>query len=265
MKQDKRVGGNLDRALQDNHAFNPMEVLKEGFQTTKSTFPTLLGAVLLSLAIFSIVLMLAIQLFVGTPDIEDPQTVLAMLLIQIIVMPPLFAAIHVMGMMHAVGKATQVGDVFRFMRQPLPFILVALITQLISQLSAGILPGLIGIIALGFISITLSMAIPLAAEYKLSPWQAIRCSFIATIKRFVPFMSVYAALFGLFVIGLLTFGIALIFVVPLFYNVKGIMYRDIFGIAIDTDDDRNGEAVIERTSSANSKARDRDGQGTWDA
>lgn len=263
MKQDKRVGGSLERALNDNHAFNPMDVLKEGVRLTKQSLPSLFGAVIVALAIFTVVLMLILQLFVGTVDIEDQSTVIAMLLVQVIVMPPLFAAVHMMGIHHSVGKSSQVQDVFMFIKQPFPFILVALITQLISQLAAGLLPGLLGLVALGFISITLSMAIPLAAEYKLSPWQAIRCSFIAVVKRFVPFFGVYAAMFGLFVLGILTFGLALIFVVPLFYNVKGIMYRDIFGVATDGAVDDDTEYF--QSNNGNDKGPQNSGQDTWDA
>ncbi|MCC5879836.1 MAG: hypothetical protein JJU03_08090 [Idiomarina sp.] len=269
MKQDKRVGGNLQQALEDKNTFNPVEVLKEGFNLTKSTIPSLLGAALLALAIFFIFLMLAIQVVVGEFDVDDPVTVLTMLMIQIMVMPPLFAAIHVMGMRHSVGGKTQASDVFAFIKQPFPFILIALITQIATQLAAGILPGVIALLALGFISITLSMAIPLAAEYKISPIQAIRCSFVAVIRRFGSFFSVYLALFGLFILGLFTFGLALIFVVPLFYNVKGIMYREVFGVAVPHDSAEQGEQrrdgnVADTTEGAKDKSKSSDSD-TWSA
>lgn len=237
MKHDKRVGGSLERALTDNHTFNPLQVLQEGVRLTRQSFAPLLGAVLVSLAIFTLALMLLIQFFIGSVDVEDPQMILAMLVLQILLLPPLFAAVHVMGITHSVGKSSRVLDVFSFIKQPFPFILIALITQIISQLVVGVLPGVIGLAVLGFVSVTLSMAIPLAAEYRLSPVQAIRCSFLAVVKRFFAFLGVYAVMFGLFIVGILTFGIGLIFVIPLFYNVKGIMYRDIFGVGISDNDD----------------------------
>lgn len=232
MKQAKRIGGSLEQALESKHSFNPMQVLKEGFQLTKTSIPSLLGAAFLALVIFTVILMLALQ-FVGEGvfDVENPRTVMIILLIQIMVMPPLFAAIHVMGMRHAIGEKTQVSDLFAFIKQPFPFILIALLTQVITQLTAGVLPGIIGLLVVGFISITLSMAIPLAAEYQLSPIQAIRSSFIAVIKRFGAFLNVYLVLLVLFLLSLVTLGLALIVVVPFFYNVKGIMYREVFGIA----------------------------------
>lgn len=268
MKQHKRVGGSLEQALENKSSFNPVEVLKEGFQLTKTTIPSLLGAALLALAIFTVILMVTIQVFLGGAfDVESPPTVMTMLLIQIMVMPPLFAAIHVMGMRHAIGEKTQVSDVFSRIKQPFPYILIALITQILTQLAAGILPGILALLALGFISITLSMAIPLAAEYKLSPLQAIRSSFIAVIKRFSAFFSVYLALFGLFVLGLFTFGLALIFVVPFFYNVKGIMYREVFGVGVpddggsfDAEKDRDSTYVTPRRDSADKVEND-----TWNA
>lgn len=262
MKEQQRVGGSLERALQDNHQFNPVDVLKEAFNTTKSTFASIVGAVVLALAVFFVVLLLALQLFVGAPDIEDSRTVMVVMLVQTLVVPPLFAAVHVMGMMHAVGKRTQVSDVFRFVRQPFNFILIALITQIINQLVAGVLPTILSLAVLGFVAVTLSMAVPLAAEYRLSPIEAIRCSFIAVIKRFASFLLVYAIMFALFLLGLFTFGLAWIFIVPMFYNVKGIMYRDVFGIAIDSDAD---DMQINSESTRQPQAQKPDDNGRWDA
>lgn len=257
MHQGKRVGGSLERAMSDNHSFNPFQVIQEGIRLTRQSFAPLLGAVLVCLAIFTLALMIVIQVFIGTVNMEDPQMILAMLVLQILIMPPLFAAIHCMGIMQSVGATSRVQDVFKFIKQPFPFVLVALITQIISQLAAGLLPGVIGLAMLGFISVTLSMAIPLVAEYKLSPLQAIRCSFLAVIKRFLPFLGVYAVMFGLFIVGILTFGIGLIFVIPLFYNVKGIMYRDIFGVGIQDND--TTLSALTTTQEHNSK------HDTWDA
>lgn len=240
MKQDNRVGGNLQQALEQNNTFNPMEVLKEGFNLTKTTIPSLIGAALVALAIFFVILMLVVQFAVDDFDIENQTTALTILLVQIMVMPPLFAAIHVMGMRHSVGGRTKASDVFNFIKQPFPFILVALLTQIATQLAAGVLPGIIGVLVLGFISITFSMAIPLAAEYQLSPVQAIRCSFLAVLKRFGSFFSVYIALFGLFLLGIFTLGLGLIFVVPMYYNVKGIMYREVFGISVPDNHENSG-------------------------
>ena len=234
MKQAKRIGGNLEQALESKQGFNPMQVLKEGFQLTKVSIPSLLGAAFLALVIFSVILLLALQFFnEGTFDVENPRTVMIMLMIQIIVMPPLFAAIHVMGMRHAIGQKTQVSDLFAFIKQPLPFILIALLTQVATQLSAGLLPGITSLVVIVFISVALSMAIPLAAEYRLPALQAIRCSFIAVLKRSGAFFSVYIIFFVLFLLSLLTFGLGLILVVPFFYNVKGVMYREVFGIGVE--------------------------------
>ncbi|RUO34972.1 hypothetical protein [Aliidiomarina soli] len=240
MKQDKRVGGNLERALQENHSFKPLDVLVEGWQLTKVSFLSLLGAIFLGFLVFLAIAMVLMQVFIGTPDPEDARTVMTLQLTQTLVMPPLFAAIHVMGLRHSVGEKTRPMDVFNFIRQPFPFITVAVISQLLTLLAAGILPPLVALPVMGFILLTLSMALPLVADYKLRPFAAVKSSFIATTRRFGSFLLVYVVMFVLFLLSLLTLGILLIVVAPYFYNVKAVMYREVFGVVAGQDQQGDG-------------------------
>ena len=40
----------------------------------------------------------------------------------------------------------------------------------------------------------------------------------------------FAIFFVLFLLGMVTFGLAFIWIVPLYYNVTGILYNDLFGV-----------------------------------
>ncbi len=236
----KRVGGNLQRALDDNQSFNSGAVLKEAFDLTKTTIFSLAGGVFVMFILFIVIASVILTFTTDQVSVEDPNTVLAIFVTQILFTPPLLAALHYMGIRHSVGDKTSVKNLFMFLKKPLPFIVASLITQLFYQLLMGFLPGAAGIIVVFVGNLLFCMVLPLIAEYQLSPFQAIRVSFIAVGKRFGPFLQVYLVMFGLFVLGLFTLGIAFIFVFPFYYNLIGVIYRELFGVSVDDHKPWNG-------------------------
>jgi hypothetical protein len=99
-----------------------------------------------------------------------------------------------------------------------------------------------------YLAVALSLALPLVVEKKLSPIKAIIISVQVTrfqwFKLFTIYTLLIVALFlsllplvilaetQLNIVGIMFFLFALTFIAPLFYNVKGILYREIFGMQI---------------------------------
>jgi hypothetical protein len=52
----------------------------------------------------------------------------------------------------------------------------------------------------------------------------------------------FAIFLVLFVIGMLTFGLAFIWVLPLYYNVTGILYNDLFGTDVEAPQTQAGNS-----------------------
>lgn len=63
------------------------------------------------------------------------------------------------------------------------------------------------------------------------PAKAIFTSIKVVNHQWLNFVKLYAVFFLLLLLVLITFGIAMIWVAPFYYNVKGILYRDIFGLS----------------------------------
>ncbi|RUO25679.1 hypothetical protein CWE09_02820 [Aliidiomarina minuta] len=259
MSNKKRVGGSLDKALRQESEFRPVAVLSEGWELTKTTFSPLLGALVVALAILVIAIMLVIQfMFGGELNLEEGNSTQILGLLQLLIMPPLMAAVHMMGIQHSIGKKSRVNDVFMFLKRPFPLIITAIITSLIVQLPGMFAAGsILVLLIIAFFSITLSMALPLVAEYQLSPLQAVKTSFLVVIKRFFAFATVYAAMLGLFIVAAIPFGLGLIWVAPMYYNVKGILYREIFGVATDENEAKTSHKAEDNDDSDNSN--------TWSA
>jgi membrane-anchored glycerophosphoryl diester phosphodiesterase (GDPDase) len=103
-----------------------------------------------------------------------------------------------------------------------------------------------------YLAVALSLTLPLVVEKKLSPIKAIVLSLQVTRFQWFKLLAIYTFLFlALFlsilplviiantqfsVIGVMFFLIALTFLAPLFYNVKGILYREIFGMQLQAID-----------------------------
>ena len=107
------------------------------------------------------------------------------------------------------------------------FIFIAsatLMVALLSQLGFTLfLP--IGI----YVLITTMFVQPLVADRAMSPLAALILSIKVSNKYLVKLAICYLAFFAMLVFVMITFGFALIWVGPLFFNFKGILYNDLFG------------------------------------
>lgn len=90
---------------------------------------------------------------------------------------------------------------------------------------------IIGFVLVVFISIRLSMALPLVLDCHLNPIKAIKLSFHGTRKNFWRLLLINLIYLICATISLLTIGIAGIWLAPFFYILYGVVYKTLFGIA----------------------------------
>lgn len=177
--------------------------------------------------VISMLLLLFVDAFTQQNGIDkdayDVQLITNLLLTALIA--PFAAALVMMGVDTSIGKATKFSDVFQFVSKTLILTVTAILTTAIVQIGLllFILPGFYMLIATGF-------AIPLVLDRRLMPAAAVFTSIRVVNHQWLAFVKLYALFFVLLLLVAFTFGIALIWVAPFYYNVKGILYRDIFGV-----------------------------------
>jgi hypothetical protein len=155
--------------------------------------------------------------------------------------------VEMMGVYHAVGLKTNSKLIFAFLKRGSWVAVCALLTSVLVTLGMSLfyLPGI-------YLAVALSLTLPLVVEKKLSPIKAIVLSLQVTRFQWFKLLAIYTFLFlALFlsilplviiantpfsVMGVMFFLIALTFLAPLFYNVKGILYREIFGMQLQAVD-----------------------------
>lgn len=254
-----RVGGSPAGALSNNFTLNSNDILQEAWELTKSTkLPFLLGTII----IYAIAVAFSFVLEPFQPDqnkIEDLVRIPWLLVLGQIavhfVLAVLIAGLISMGLRNAVrhvktaeveativppNSATMVFSHFSTAWPIVAIELTKMLGLLVIILAASALAtalslslttifGVVTLIALTF-ALGLSLAVPLVIKDQLGPLKAMRISLTVVFRRLFVFLSLYAVFFVLAILSLLTLGIGLIWTIPLFYNAKGIIYREVFGI-----------------------------------
>jgi hypothetical protein len=159
---------------------------------------------------------------------------------------PFIVGVEMMGVFHSVGLKTQPKLIFGFLKRGSWVAVSALLTSTLVTIGLTLfyLPGI-------FLAVALSLVLPLVVEKKMSPIKAISVSIQATRFQWFKIFSLYLILalavlvaalpiaatsaseLGFIAIAFFLFCLA--YLAPLFYNVKGILYREIFGLQMQAN------------------------------
>ncbi|MGF1710974.1 hypothetical protein L4C37_10420 [Vibrio kagoshimensis] len=240
IEKDFNLGGSIERALSGNYELKATAVFQEAWKYTVNHFlsfsPAIVALMFIQLAIFYI----ALQLQLGDPSVIldaviDPEAFTPQIVESIfianfsyeVVSAPIYAGISLMAMSHAAGLNTKLKHIGKGLQFTVPVILVTLFSLMLQGIAGMILPFLSIYFSLAF-----SHSILLICEKKVPPMQALLLSLRAINKKIFVVASIYLLVMLMFVIAAMMYGIGLIFVLPFFFHVKGILYREMFGIKL---------------------------------
>lgn len=249
--QEVHVGGSLEQALTGNYQLSPAKVIKESWQLTLKHFFSFVPSILILLIVVVGIFYLALKMKLGdlTPLVElarqlQSDTSLTEAQMNEMLLPvldaffianlsyeiitaPLYAGVCLMGMSHAVGLATKPSHILRGLQFTLPIIVMTVFSMLLQGI-AGMIFALISL----YVVIALGQANLLICEKRLPPLKAMLVSFKAVNKKFSAVLMI--SLFGFSILALSIFfsGFPLIFTLPWFFHLKGVLYRDMFGVRL---------------------------------
>ncbi len=237
-----KVGGSVEEAIQGQYSLDVVAILKEAWQITlKSRMAINLG--LLTCLIIGMLVSMLVSSQLGGIEvaIQDQQSATLLNIIVTLVVYPFVVGVEMMGIFHSVGLKTRPQLVFAFLKRGSWVAVCALMTSTLVTIGLTLfyLPGI-------FLAVALSLALPLVVEKQMSPLKAISVSLRATRFQWFKIFSLYVTLalatvvcvlpiaaaggseLGFIAIALFLFCLA--YIAPMFYNVKGILYREIFGL-----------------------------------
>lgn len=245
-KYQIHIGGSVEKAVKGQYDLNIKKVLTEAWQHNKHDKGILLLGIFLTVAIS----LAAISL--STPISSLEQLMLAqqqmnpfLALLVTIFITPIMAGLNMIGVRKSLGAPVQINDLFKYV----PSILLLGVTELAVGLAVNlgltllIIPGIYLLIATVF-------AIPLVSEKRATPLKAIWISIRAVNHKLPQFVLLFLIIIGLMLLCVITMGIAYIWVGPFYFNLKGVIYRNLFGAVIrfSQNDDKgqgNNESVFE--------------------
>jgi hypothetical protein len=246
-----QIGGNVERALKGDYIIDIKAILQEAWQKTLQNRVSINGGLAFVMVVGMLTSFFLISHFGGFESVyQQPQLLMMIQVVVTIITWPFLAGVEMMGVLHAVNAKTHVSLIFAFLKRASWVILCALLTSTLINigLQLFVVPGL-------FLAVVFSLAIPLVIEKKLSPLKAIVLSiqalrfqwfrifalyFVLTVLvifSLIPFVLLADSAFAM--LGLVIFMLALTYIAPLFYNTKGILYREIFGVTVQHNANSN--------------------------
>jgi hypothetical protein len=247
-KKVVQIGGSIEKSLQGQYTIDVSSVLKEAWQLTlRSRVAINVGLLFTFILAFVVSFLLSNSMGGFEQVIKDPKSTTILNIVVTIISSPFLVGVEMMGIFHAVGLKTNSKLIFAFLKRGSWVAVCALLTSVFITLGMSffVLPGI-------YLAVALSLALPLVVEKKLSPMRAITLSLQVTRFQWFKLLSIYSLLFIMLflsliplvilattqfsVIGVMLFFFALTFLAPLFYNVKGVLYREIFGMHMQAID-----------------------------
>jgi hypothetical protein len=266
---NESIGGSVDKATRGEYSIDVKGVLFEAWQQTlKSRLPINLGLFIV-LVLAMLVSFVVSDFFGGIEAVieqakeQESQALQVINAVVTIVVWPFIAGIEMMGVYHAINKPTKTNMILAFLNRGSWVALTALLTSVLISigLQLFVIPGVL-------LAALLSLTILLVVEKKFTPMQAIILSIKALRFKILHLLLIYfillMALISLLLpvslllssslapIAIMVFLYGLSYVVPWYYNVKGILYREIFGVFVDKNTVTDNTNLIENNASDNS-------------
>ncbi len=251
------IGGSIETAVSGQYTLKAGRVLQEALTLTCKHFWQFLPAILLLSLANALVAMLTLFVLADSPKEVlvayagradmTPEILLQgqiSMLISSILSAPLYAGASLMGLSHAIGFQTKTRHLLKGMAYAVPVILSMGVITFLQSVGNQLIPFL-GLV----LGLMLSMVILLICEKRVSLGQAMFISFRAVSKKMVTMCLVYLVIFMFFIFSYATMGLALVWTLPFLFNVKGILYREMFGVGIEITvsqegDDENNKEVF---------------------
>lgn len=246
--EKNNIGGNIQDAQLGRYSINVKNILLEAWELTLHSRFSIVVSSVFCLMLTLVTIMVASHYLGGVEKaLADMRTQYIINILVTLIISPFVAGIEMMGVYNAVGIKAKTTLIFAFLSKSAIIAICALLSSTLSSLGLNlyVLPGI-------FLLVTLSLTVPLVVEKNMMPIQAIIISVKSLRFQFFKILAIYGVLMlGLLlaafplmalvksnysVVGVSFLLFMLTYLIPLFYHVKGILYREIFGLQVVSSD-----------------------------
>lgn len=229
-------GGSLEKSLNGETQLDLKAISDEAWHLSKNTKTAVLHGVLL-LFFIAIIFAWALQSVFGITDLSlvPPRMMISLKVAGIIVTTPIIAAMFLLGISHSVGIKPRFLSILKNVLGSVLVILLALLLAAMSDVGSLIgsqISVLLGMAVLFYINLATGFSIMLLVEKRLAPSQCVIQSLKVFHKYWMPLSMFYLVYYFCLFLGALSLGFAYIWIIPFFINMKGILYRELFGVKV---------------------------------
>jgi hypothetical protein len=229
-------GGSLEKSLIGETKLDLKEITKEAWDISKNTKTAVLHGVLL-LFFIAIVFAWLLQSIFGISDLSlvPPRMMISLKVAGIIVTTPIIATMFLLGISHSVGIRPNFLSILKNIMGSVLVILLALLLAAMSDVGSLVgsqISVMLGVAVLIYINLATGFSIMLLVEKKLAPSQCVIQSLKVFHKYWMPLSIFYLVYYLCLFLGALSLGFAYIWIIPFFINMKGILYRELFGVKV---------------------------------
>ena len=252
------LGGDIKKSLSQGYRFNFKVLFKDAFQITRKNYLPLIVACLFTITIVLAVFGFGYEEF---PNYPEHVQVAVNFIFSSFIMTPLVAGLSMMGVNHSVGLKTKSIDVFAQFNIILKLALANMIINLIVYGISTLLSALLGdvgnslaLVLLLYVNVAFCLTYPLIAEKKVAPQLALKISFLIVNKNLIQFTLLFMLITLLAFIAIIPSGLGLFLFFPFYFNLMGIVYREVCGVglvAIESDKPETLSKETEESDSAN--------------
>lgn len=245
------LGGDIKKSLAEGYQFDLKKLFKDAFIVTRKNFLPLLTACIFILLAFTLTFTLLVD---ESTSFDDPSVLGIFFILALLVAPPLMTGLLMMGVHHSIGLKSKSFHLFNYFNIVFKLSLAALMINVMTNVASVILGEFFGnagfalsVIVLLYLKMSFSLVYLLIAEKKVPPLQALKLSFQLVHKNIGQFTQLLIIFVLLFLVGLITSGIGLFFVIPFCINVMGIIYRQICGVSITVTEDPENNGLSQES------------------
>ncbi|MFQ3249772.1 MAG: putative membrane protein [Glaciecola sp.] len=219
------------KAPSQDYQIDIKALLERGNVATKKNLPVILRSLffVIFIVLLSFVAFFNVYNIETIAQLEALQTETYFLnMFLTVLLAPLWAGIAMMAVNTERKKDISFSQLFNFTYLILGLATAELCISLLTQvgMSLFIVPAI-------YIYITTSFTKFLIADKRMSPFVAIKVSIQMANQHLFKLSMLFLIFFALALLGMITFGLAFIWITPLYYNVTAILYNDLFNSQVE--------------------------------
>ena len=205
--------------------FDIIEIIKEGFRHLDGVKGTFIAAFMFYLIVAVVLQILLAMVFpTGTPEVPNLLNQQIVTILAYPVLMPLMVGIIMMAINYSRGENIELKSIFNYYHLMGKLALAGILIYVMTIIGFVllVLPGI-------YLTIAYVFTLPLIADKGMDVWEAMELSRKTVTKHWFKVFGLLFLLALIFLAGMMTFGIGLIWAVPLmFLTLYGLLYRSIF-------------------------------------